>query len=200
MRTTRRDTMVLAGLVTGLPLLVLLVVRNPRCACATPDPEPERVALLLGVVWTVLGTLVLLHHVRSHVSLRQRVDGGVVLVVRGPLRGRLVDLAGVCTVRIVWVRAGRVPLVRSLLLDEDGTVVASVRVSREFWVRQDVWSSLRRAGIRTGSAARAERARTIEAAYPGATSWVERHLVLTAVTACPVVLVLFGGTAQWLGF
>jgi hypothetical protein len=198
-RTSRRDTAVYAGLVAALPLLVLLAVLNPRCACTTPSPEPLRVALLVGAVWAVLGTLVLLHHTRSHVSLRQQVGAAAVLVVRGPFRGRLVDLTETRTVRIVRIRTGRVPLVRSLLLAEDDTVVASVQVAPDFWRREDVWAFLRRVGIRTEGSAGAQRARTIEAAYPGATSWFERHRVLAAVVACPVILVLFGGTAQWLG-
>lgn len=180
-------------MVIALPVLLLL---GPGRGSS---PDPQRVALLVAVFWALTGTLIVRYGTRTHVSARRPATGPLVLVVRGPLRGRAVDLSGVRTVRVIFLRTGRVPSPRALLLAADGTAVTSAVAPRDYWVRPEVRALLRDAGIATEFRSASLRPREVEAAYPGTTTWVERHPRLLAFVLVVPVLVVVGGIAEWLG-
>ncbi len=133
------------------------------------------------VTWTVLVLL------RSATVLTAVPGGAPTLEVRSALRRRRTSLGHVQRVVLVTVAPrGGSTAQRALLVDGAGRVVAPPTHSRGFWLRADTWSLLRAAGVTVEWDHRRSAPHELEAAYPGASTWTDRHPVLLAV------LVTFG--------
>ncbi|HYQ75749.1 hypothetical protein [Cellulomonas sp.] len=151
---------------------------------AGPGSRPWLAVLAFEVLvatWTVLVLA------RSATTLTGTAGGPPVLEVRSALRRRVTTLGHVRRVVLVTVAPrGGSTAQRALLVDGAGRVVAPPTHSRGFWLRADTRSLLRAAGVAVDWDHRRSAPGELEAAYPGASTWTDRHPVLLAV------LVAFG--------
>lgn len=155
--------------------------------------QMSAVLLYWGIV--VLWTLAVL--IRSRTSLTAMPGRTPAMVVQTPLRRRRVDLATVDRVVLATVGSGRSASRRVVLLDGADRVVGTPGVHRGFWTRPDARALLGATGITVSWDHRISRWRDLEARYPGASSWSDRHPVLLAVVVVAVCLAGILGVA-WL--
>lgn len=180
-RPSRARVLLVAALAAGVPAASR--TRAPsildHALAAGPGSRPWLAVLAfeaLVVTWTVLVL------VRSGTTLTATTDGPPVLEVRSALRRRVTTLGDVRRVVLVTVTArGGATSQRALLLDDAGLVVAQPTHSRQFWLRADTRALLRGAGIAVDWDHRRSAPRELEAVYPGASVWTDRHPVLLVV-------------------
>ena len=180
-RPSRARVLLFAAITAGIPTLSRGNAESLLDVALATGPGSRSWVALVGyeVLVVVWGALVL---ARSATTLTGGAEGALVLEVRTALRRREIPLVEVRRVVLVTVaHRGGATSQRALLLDEAGRVVAPPTHSRQFWLRADTRSLLGAAGVTVDWDHRLSAPRELEAAYPGASVWTDRHPVLLTV-------------------
>lgn len=179
-RPPRGRVLLAAVIAAGIPAVSRGTARSLLDVAVATGPGSRAWLAIVGyealvVVWTalVLG--------RSATTLALGVPGSLVLEVRSAVGRRTIPLGDVRRVVLVTVSArGGATSQRALLLDATGRVVAPPTASRQFWLRADTQTLLRTAEVTVEWDHRRSAAHELEAAYPGASVWTDRHPALLA--------------------
>lgn len=156
---------------------------------AGPTSRPAVVSYVLAAV----GSLLVWRLARTRLELRPDLLGRPVLVHQSLVRRRVVSVSGVRQVSLVAGPAGR-----AILLDARGRLVTTTGPSTTFWRRDDVVALLAREGVVVRHEHRLNMPRQIEAAFPGATAWIERHPLRLVGVVVPLTLVAIAALVWFL--
>lgn len=196
-----RPSPTLHALTTVMAVGVPLGARNGHSlwAAAVAHGAGSRQVLAILAYWAVVAVWGVLAAVRARTTVRAGPDEPPQVVVQGAFRRRTVDLAGVRQVRLVTLARGTSTRRLAVLLDATGRVVATPAAHRGVWTRDDAVTLLLSAGVAVDYEHRLSGAAEVEAAYPGSTTWADRHpraltvLVLMAIgVAVPAGVWFFG--------
>lgn len=174
----------------GVILLAVVLVLGPsrRGSLLLTEALQAGLRSRTAVAWAALaasGLVLCALWARSRLVLREEQPGRLVLDRRGLVRRRVHVLGEGDRALVVGGT-----LRRTLLLDRDGSLVATVGAFPDFWRRSDVVALLDRAGVGLHLETRYRTAGALEAAHPGSTAWVERSRLRLYATALPLTLAL----------
>ena len=181
-------------LVTAIALGVPASARNGNSLLRTAlehGTGSRQMLALLGS-WSLVAIWGFLAVIRSRTTLHAAPGLPLVLVVQGAFRRRSFDLAHVRQVRLVTLSSGSTTRQVAVLLDVGGRVVATPPYHRGIWTRDDAVALLRTVDVTVAYEHRLSSPAEVEAAYPGSTTWGDRHpratLALVGAAVVPAVL------------